>query len=77
VPVKLGQRSIGFLQTGQVVPKQPTRAGFKSISAKIMEAAYIKSREASTAIRAISAARITPDRTFALRKAMKDAVPNC
>src|SRR4029077_2412615 len=37
VPVKLGERRIGFLQTGQVALKQPTRAGFKSISAKIME----------------------------------------
>jgi AraC-like DNA-binding protein/ligand-binding sensor protein len=37
VPLKLGQRRIGFLQTGQVALKQPTQAGFKSISAKIME----------------------------------------
>jgi AraC-like DNA-binding protein len=37
VPVKLGQRRIGFLQTGEVALKQPTQAGFKSISAKIME----------------------------------------
>ena len=37
VPVKLGERRIGFLQTGQVALKQPTQAGFKSISAKIME----------------------------------------
>jgi AraC-like DNA-binding protein/ligand-binding sensor protein len=39
VPVKLGQRRIGFLQTGQVALKQPTKAGFKSINAKIMECA--------------------------------------
>jgi AraC-like DNA-binding protein/ligand-binding sensor protein len=37
VPVKLGERRIGFLQTGQVALKQPTQAGFRSISAKIME----------------------------------------
>jgi AraC-like DNA-binding protein len=37
VPVKLGERRIGFLQTGQLALKQPTQAGFKSISAKIME----------------------------------------
>jgi AraC-like DNA-binding protein/ligand-binding sensor protein len=39
VPVKLGERRIGFLQTGQVALKQPTQTGFKSISAKIMERA--------------------------------------
>ena len=37
MPVKLGERRIGFLQTGQLALKQPTQAGFKSISAKIME----------------------------------------
>ena len=37
VPVKLGQRIIGFLQTGQVALKQPGQAGFKSISGKILE----------------------------------------
>jgi ligand-binding sensor protein len=37
VPLKLGQRRIGFLQTGQVALKEPTRAGFKSISAQILE----------------------------------------
>jgi AraC-like DNA-binding protein/ligand-binding sensor protein len=37
VPVKLGQRRIGFLQTGQIALKQPTQAGFKSVSAKVME----------------------------------------
>jgi len=39
VPVKLGQRRIGFLQTGQVALKQPTQAGFKNIGAKVMERA--------------------------------------
>jgi len=37
VPVKLGERRIGFLQTGQVALKQPTQADFKSISRQIME----------------------------------------
>jgi len=37
VPVNLGQRRIGFLQTGQVALKQPTQAGFKNIGAKVME----------------------------------------
>jgi AraC-like DNA-binding protein len=37
VPVKLGQRILGFLQTGQVALKQPSQAGFKSISGKILE----------------------------------------
>jgi AraC-like DNA-binding protein/ligand-binding sensor protein len=37
VPVKLGQRIIGFLQTGQVALKQPSQGGFKSISGKILE----------------------------------------
>ena len=39
VPVKLGERRIGFLQTGQVALKQLTQTGFKSIGAKIMERA--------------------------------------
>ena len=37
VPVKLGERRIGFLQTGQVALKQPTQTDFKSISMQIME----------------------------------------
>jgi YesN/AraC family two-component response regulator len=37
VPVKLGERRIGFLQTGQVALKQPTQGDFKSISRQIME----------------------------------------
>jgi AraC-like DNA-binding protein/ligand-binding sensor protein len=37
VPVKLGERRIGFLQTGQIALKQPTQADFKGISAQIME----------------------------------------
>src|SRR6516164_475479 len=39
VPLKLGQRTIGFLQTGQVALKQPTQAGFKGIKVKILERA--------------------------------------
>jgi AraC-like DNA-binding protein/ligand-binding sensor protein len=37
VPIKLGERRLGFLQTGQVALKQPSQAGFKKISAKIIE----------------------------------------
>ena len=37
VPVKLGERRIGFLQTGQVALKQPSPADFKSIKTQIME----------------------------------------
>jgi AraC-like DNA-binding protein/ligand-binding sensor protein len=37
VPVKLGERRIGFLQTGQVALKQPNQTDFKSISTQIME----------------------------------------
>jgi len=37
VPVKLGERRIGFLQTGQVALKIPTQGDFKSISRQIME----------------------------------------
>jgi AraC-like DNA-binding protein/ligand-binding sensor protein len=37
VPIKLGERRVGFLQTGQVALKKPSRPGFKKISAKITE----------------------------------------
>jgi AraC-like DNA-binding protein/ligand-binding sensor protein len=37
VPIKLGNRQLGFLQTGQVALKQPSQAGFKRIGAKIIE----------------------------------------
>ena len=37
VPVKLGERTVGFLQTGQVALKKPSKAQFKKISAKILE----------------------------------------
>jgi len=55
VPIKLGERRIGFLQTGQVALKKPSKAGFKKIGAKIvnwglnvdlnrLEEAYFKSK---------------------------------
>jgi AraC-like DNA-binding protein/ligand-binding sensor protein len=37
VPFKLGERTIGFLQTGQVALKKPSKAQFKKITAKILE----------------------------------------
>jgi AraC-like DNA-binding protein/ligand-binding sensor protein len=37
VPIKLGERRVGFLQTGQVALKKPSRPGFKKISAKLTE----------------------------------------
>ncbi|MGA8656005.1 MAG: helix-turn-helix domain-containing protein [Chthoniobacterales bacterium] len=37
VPFKLGERTIGFLRTGQVALKKPSKAQFKKIIAKILE----------------------------------------
>ncbi len=37
VPIKLGERTVGFLQTGQVALKQPSQAGFKRICAKLIQ----------------------------------------
>ena len=37
VPVKLGERRIGFLQTGQVALQPPNQTDFKSISTQIMQ----------------------------------------
>lgn len=37
VPVRLGERTIGFLQTGEVGLKKPSRAKFKKITQKIVE----------------------------------------
>jgi AraC-like DNA-binding protein/ligand-binding sensor protein len=37
VPIKLGERTVGFLQTGQVALREPCKAGFKKISAKLIE----------------------------------------
>jgi AraC-like DNA-binding protein/ligand-binding sensor protein len=37
VPIKLGERTVGFLQTGQVALREPSKGGFKKISAKLIE----------------------------------------
>jgi AraC-like DNA-binding protein/ligand-binding sensor protein len=37
VPIKLGERIIGFLQTGQAALEKPSRAQFKNITQKILE----------------------------------------
>lgn len=37
VPIKLGDRKIGFLQTGQVSLKEPSRSGFNKIKEKLLE----------------------------------------
>jgi AraC-like DNA-binding protein/ligand-binding sensor protein len=37
VPIKLGERTVGFLQTGQVALKQPSPAGFKKICVRLIE----------------------------------------
>jgi AraC-like DNA-binding protein/ligand-binding sensor protein len=37
VPIKLGDRKIGFLQTGQVSLKEPSRSGFKKVKEKLLE----------------------------------------
>ena len=37
VPVRLGQRTIGLLQTGEVGLKKPSKAKFKKITNKIIE----------------------------------------
>jgi len=55
VPVKLGERTIGFLQTGQVAPDLPSPAGFEAIARQLtdwgvpvdlkrLEDAYYRSR---------------------------------
>jgi AraC-like DNA-binding protein/ligand-binding sensor protein len=55
VPVKLGERTIGFLQTGQIALDLPSAVGFESIARqltkwgvhmdlKILEGAYYRSR---------------------------------
>ena len=36
VPVKLANRTIGFLQTGQVALKPPSAAGFESIARQLL-----------------------------------------
>ena len=37
VPIKLGERRVGFLQTGQVALKKPSKAGFERIVSKIVD----------------------------------------
>jgi AraC-like DNA-binding protein/ligand-binding sensor protein len=37
VPIKLGERIIGFLQTGQAALEKPSKAQFKNITQKIVE----------------------------------------
>jgi AraC-like DNA-binding protein/ligand-binding sensor protein len=37
VPIKLGERKVGFLQTGQVALKEPSKAGFNKIKEKLLE----------------------------------------
>ena len=37
VPIILGKKRIGFLQTGQVALKKPSKAGFNKLRAKIIE----------------------------------------
>lgn len=37
VPIKLGERKIGFLQTGQIALKQTSKTGFDKVKEKILE----------------------------------------
>lgn len=37
VPIKLGERKVGFLQTGQVALKEPSKAGFNKVKEKLLE----------------------------------------
>jgi AraC-like DNA-binding protein/ligand-binding sensor protein len=37
VPIKLGERKVGFLQTGQVSLQEPSRSGFNKVKAKLLE----------------------------------------
>ena len=37
VPIKLGNRTVGFLQTGQVALKKPSESQFKKITQKLVE----------------------------------------
>jgi hypothetical protein len=40
VPLRLGERTIGFLQTGEVGLKKPCKAKFKKITQKIIEMGF-------------------------------------
>ncbi len=46
VPVKLGDQTIGYLQTGQVTLRQPTKNGFNKVRAKLDELKVPGDREA-------------------------------
>jgi AraC-like DNA-binding protein len=37
VPIKVGERRIGLLQTGQVAMKEPSKSGFTKVKEKLME----------------------------------------
>src|ERR1700745_3560137 len=37
IPIRLGERRIGFLQTGQIALKKPSKAGFARIVTKIID----------------------------------------
>jgi AraC-like DNA-binding protein len=37
VPINIGERRVGFLQTGQVALKAPSESGFKKVKAKLTE----------------------------------------
>ncbi len=37
VPIKLGERKVGFLQTGHVALKEPSKAGFNKVKEKLLE----------------------------------------
>lgn len=46
VPVKLGDQIIGYLQTGQIALRQPTKGGFAKVRAKLDELKVPGDREA-------------------------------
>lgn len=46
VPVKLGDQVIGYLQTGQIALRQPTKGGFAKVRAKLDELKVPGDREA-------------------------------
>ncbi len=37
VPIKLGERKVGFLQTGQIALKEPSESGFNKVKEKLLE----------------------------------------
>jgi AraC-like DNA-binding protein len=46
VPVRLGNETVGFLQTGQVMPQKPTTAQFKRVAEQLGEQGLEVSRDA-------------------------------